>query len=67
MQGCGGANKCDCKDVFRKGKSELFSLTETKTKETRKVSRYGVNGICVGVHENERAMEGVTILLNNVW
>ena len=53
-------------DVFRKGKSELLALIETKLKGTGKVSWCGVNGINACVQEMERAREGVAVLLNNV-
>ena len=53
--------------VFRKGKFELLALTETKLKGNGEVSGCGVNDIIAGVHEMERAREGVAVLLNDVW
>ena len=53
-------------DVFREGKFELFDLTEKILKGKGEVSWFGVNGIIAGVHEMERAREGVVILLNDV-
>ena len=50
-------------DVFRKGKFEMFSLTETKLKTNGEVSWCGVNGI-IAV---ERAREVVAILLKYMW
>ena len=38
-------------DVFRKGKSELLALTETKLKGNGEVSWCGANGIIVSVQE----------------
>ena len=32
-----------------------------------KLKRSGVNVIFAGVHEMERAREGITVLLNDVW
>ena len=52
-------------DVFRKGKFELFDLTETMLKGNRDVSWYGLNGIIV--QEIERTREGLVVLLNDVW
>ena len=46
---------------------ELLSLTEMKLKGNGEVSQYGVNGIIGNVQEMERAREGVTILLNDLW
>ena len=54
-------------DVFKQGKFELLSLTETKLKGNGEVSWCGVNGIIAAVLEMERAREGVAILLNDVW
>ena len=54
-------------DIFKKGKFELLALTETKLKGKGEVSWSGVNVIFAGVHEVERAREGVAILLNDVW
>ena len=51
---------------MKKGKFELFALTETKLKGKGEVSWSGVNVIFTGVHEMERAMEGVAVLLNDV-
>ena len=53
-------------DIFKKGKFELLSLTETKLKGKGKISWYGDNVIFAGVHDMERAREGVAILLNDV-
>ena len=54
-------------DILRKGNFELLALTETKLKGNGEVSWSGVNDIIAGDHEMERATEGVTILLNDVW
>ena len=54
-------------DTFQKGKFDLLALTETKMKGKGEVSWSGVNVIFAGVQEMERAMEGVVILLNDVW
>ena len=51
---------------FRKGKFELLALSELKMKEKGDISWCGVNIICVGVQENDRAREGVGVLLNDV-
>ena len=53
--------------VFREGKFELLALTETKLRGNGEVSWCGVNGIITSVQEMERAREGMTILLKNVW
>ena len=45
----------------------MLALMETKLKGKGEVSWSGVNVIFAGVHEMERAMEGVAVLLNNVW
>ena len=42
-------------------------MTEMKLKGKGKISWYGVNGIIASVQEMERAREGMTILLNDVW
>ena len=47
--------------MFSEGKFKLLALRETKLKGN------GVNGITIGVQEMEKAKEGVSILLNNVW
>ena len=44
-------------DIFKKGKFELLSLTETKLKWKGEVSWFGVNVIFAGFHEMERARE----------
>ena len=54
-------------DIFKKGKFELLALTETKLKGEGNVLWCGINGIISGVQEMERAMEGVAVLLNDVW
>ena len=54
-------------NIFKKGKFELLTLTETKLKRKGEVSRSGVNVIFAGVHEIERAREGVAVRLKNVW
>ena len=54
-------------DTFKKGKFELLTLTKTKLKGKGEVSWSGVNVIFSGVQEMERAREGVTVLLNDVW
>ena len=54
-------------DIFKKGKFEFLALTETKLKGKGEVSWSGVNVILTGVHEMERAREGVAVLLNGVW
>ena len=54
-------------DVFRKGKFELFDLTETKLKANGEVSWCGVNGIPVGVQEIEKASDGIIVLMNDEW
>ena len=51
--------------AFRKGKFELFALTETKLKGNGERSCCGVNGIIDGVQEMERGREGVAVLLND--
>ena len=61
-------NKWNCEedevvDVFREGKIEFLSLTETKLKGNGEISWCEVNGIIAGVQEVERAREGVAILL----
>ena len=53
--------------VFRKGKFELLALMETKLKGNEEVSWWEVNGIIADIPEMEGHMEGVAILLNNVW
>ena len=45
----------------------MLALTETKLEGEGEVSWSGVNVIFAGVQEMERAREGVTVLLNNVW
>ena len=45
----------------------MLALADTKLKGNGKVSWCGVNGIIATVQEMERAREGVTILLNDVW
>ena len=54
-------------DIFKKGKFELLPLMETKLKGKGEVSWSGLSVIFAGVHEKERAREGVAILLNDVW
>ena len=54
-------------DIFRKGKFKLLALTETKLKWNGELSWCRVNSIIAGFKEMERAREGVTILLNDVW
>ena len=54
-------------DIFREGKFELLALMGTKLKGNEEVSWCGVKGISASVQEMERVMEGVAILLNNVW
>ena len=55
-------------DVFRKGKFELFALTETKLKGNGEISLGGeVNGIITCVQEIERAREGMAVLINDEW
>ena len=53
-------------DIFKEGKFELLDLTETKLKGKGEVLWFGVNIIFAGVHEMERAREGVAITLNDV-
>ena len=53
-------------DVLRKVKIKLLALKDVKLKGNGEVSWFRVNGIA-GVQEIERAREGVTILMNNVW
>ena len=53
-------------DIFKKGKFELFALTETKLKGKGEVSWSGVNVIFTSVYEMERAREGVAVLLSDV-
>ena len=54
-------------DIFKKGKFKLFALVETKLKGKKEISWSGVNVIFTGVHEMERAREGIAVLLNDVW
>ena len=54
-------------EIFKKGKLVLLALTKTKLKGKGELSWSGVNVIFAGVHEVERAREGVAILLNDVW
>ena len=54
-------------NVFRERKFEFLDLTGTKLKGNGEVSWCGVNSIIAGIHEIERAREGVVILLNDVW
>ena len=63
----GTAKREEVADVFRKGKVELLTLTETRLKGNGEVSRCGVNRIIAGVQEMERARERVAILLSDVW
>ena len=51
----------------KKGKFELLALTEMKLKGEGEVSLSEINGVIYGAQEMERAMEGVVILLNDVW
>ena len=51
-------------NIFKNGKFELFSLTET---ERERYQGWGVTGIIAGVQEMERTREGVAILLNDMW
>ena len=65
-------NKWGCEeggvvDIFRKGKFDLFALTETKLKGNGEVSWCGIIGIITGIQEKERAREGMASLLNDVW
>ena len=53
-------------DIFKKGKFNLLTLTETKLKGEG-VSWVEVNGIILGVQEIKRAREGVAVLLSDVW
>ena len=53
-------------DVFREGKLELLTLTESKLKGNGEVSWCGLNDIIADVQEMERAKEGVGILLIDV-
>ena len=54
-------------DLFRKGKFELFALTETKLKGNVKVSWCGVNGIIAGVQDIKGARKGMAVLMNDVY
>ena len=54
-------------DILKKGKFGLLALTEMKLKRKGEVSWAGVNIIFTGVHEMERAREGVAVLLDDVW
>ena len=54
-------------NVFKELKFESLALTKTKLKRMGEVSWCGVNYIIAGVQEMERAREGVSILLNDVW
>ena len=54
-------------NIFKKGKSELLALTETKLKGKGEALWSEVNVIFVGVQEMERTREMVAILLNDVW
>ena len=53
-------------DVF-KGTFELLALTETKLEGKGEVSWSRVSVIFAGVHEMDRAREGMAVLLNDVW
>ena len=50
-------------DIWGKGDLELLALTGTKLKGNGKILWCWVNHVIVGVHEIERAREGVTVLL----
>ena len=54
-------------DVFKEGKFELLSLTETKLKGKGEVSSCGVNDIIAGVQEMEIAREGVAQCSDRLW
>ena len=43
-------------DDFKERKVALITLSETKMKENGKISKSGVNGVCVEVQESERAI-----------
>ena len=52
-------------DVFRKGKFELFALTETKLKGNGEVSWCGVNGSTACLQEIKRTREDMAVLMND--
>ena len=54
-------------DVFRKGKFELLTLTETKLKRNGEVSWCRVSDTYVVVQETQRAREGVAVLMTDEW
>ena len=54
-------------NIFKKEKFELLTLMETKMKGKGEISWTEVNVIFAGVHDMERAKEGVAVLLNGVW
>ena len=53
--------------VLEEAKVDICGLTETKWKGERvREWQYGL-GICAGVRENERAREGVCLMVSNKW
>ena len=53
-------------DVFKKGKFEWLTLTETKLKGNGEVSWCRVNVIIAGVQEMERAGKNRSVLLKDL-
>ena len=60
-----GLQREEVVDVFRKGKYEPLTLTETKLKINGDISWCGVNGI-VGV-QIERVRGGMAVLMIDEW
>jgi hypothetical protein len=54
-------------DVFRNGRFDLLALTETKLKGNGEGEWDGVKCVYAGVEKNERAREGVAILMSDLW
>src|SRR5678815_1041459 len=54
-------------DVFRKGKFDLLTVTETKMKGNGENEWCSVKCVCAGVERNERGREGVAILMSDLW
>ena len=67
----GGMNKEDKRsqvmDVFRRGRFDLLALTETKLKGNGEDEWCGVKCVYAGVEKNERAREGVAVLMSELW
>ena len=54
-------------DVFRKGKFDLLTVTETKMKGNVLIEWCGVKCVCAGVERNERGRKGIAILMSDLW